>query len=445
VGGSGTARARYEIGNHLGSSSVELDETGKILTYEEYFPFGATSFRSADGALEVSAKRYRYTGKERDDETGLYYHGARYYAPWLARWMSADPSGPIDGLNLYVYCRNHPVNHFDPTGNDAYDWISENIAQPLLGKPVGEFATGVLQGQVDTAVGLGQGLLSSAIDPVGTTIDLGEHLVDKYKEGAKDDGVLGGIATAANELNPVYHMLVSGYEAYQAFDKHEYRKAGFQTHKTVFHAVETVAIVADGAGIASDAIESIEAARAAKLAEEARIAQLARDAKIAEEARVAKAAEQARAAKLADEAKAAQAAKAGAHGGGAAPPPTPHPPPAPHAPKPAGQFRDAKGRFAKDPNAKPKPPKSSHGNTVDDRPATLYKKYDKHGNFEKHGITQHENPTRRYTKKEIDGGRVDRVDRGPRHEIIKKERHNVETDPGPKNFEPWAGKRKKKP
>ena len=44
-------------------------------------------------------KRYRYTGKENDKETGFYYYGARYYAPWLARWTSCDPSGLGDGSN----------------------------------------------------------------------------------------------------------------------------------------------------------------------------------------------------------------------------------------------------------------------------------------------------------------------------------------------------------
>src|SRR5436190_1393558 len=51
----------------------------------------------------VSHKRYRYTGMERDDETGLQHHGARYYAPWLGRWSSADPQGIVDGLNLMAY------------------------------------------------------------------------------------------------------------------------------------------------------------------------------------------------------------------------------------------------------------------------------------------------------------------------------------------------------
>jgi len=53
-------------------------------------------------------KRYRYTGKERDEENDLYYHGARYYAPWLARWVSCDPDGLRDGTDPYSYARNSP-------------------------------------------------------------------------------------------------------------------------------------------------------------------------------------------------------------------------------------------------------------------------------------------------------------------------------------------------
>ncbi len=56
-------------------------------------------------AAEVSLKRYRYTGKERDEENGFTYHGARYYAPWLGRWISFDTCwiGP-DGLNFLPVC-----------------------------------------------------------------------------------------------------------------------------------------------------------------------------------------------------------------------------------------------------------------------------------------------------------------------------------------------------
>ena len=73
---------RYQFGNHLGSASLELDDQAQIISYEEYTPYGSTSYQAVRSQTEAP-KRYRYTGKERDEESGLYYHGARYYAPWL--------------------------------------------------------------------------------------------------------------------------------------------------------------------------------------------------------------------------------------------------------------------------------------------------------------------------------------------------------------------------
>src|SRR5258706_4027769 len=55
---------------------------------------------------------------ERDEETGLNYHGARYDAPWLGRWTSADPASVIDGANLYAMARNNPVQSVDLSGMD---------------------------------------------------------------------------------------------------------------------------------------------------------------------------------------------------------------------------------------------------------------------------------------------------------------------------------------
>jgi RHS repeat-associated protein len=106
---------RYQYGNHLGSASLELDHQAQIISYEEYYPYGSTSYQALRSLTETP-KRYRYTGKERDEESGLYYHGARYYAPWLGRWTSADPAGMTDGTNLYLYTSNNPVGKRDPTG-----------------------------------------------------------------------------------------------------------------------------------------------------------------------------------------------------------------------------------------------------------------------------------------------------------------------------------------
>jgi len=114
------SRYRFQLDNHLGSASLEVDESGLVIGYEEYHPYGTTAYTSGRGGVEVSGKRYRYTGKERDEETGLCYHGARHMAPWLGRWMSADPAGiGADGVNLYAYVRGNPVGLIDPTGNEA--------------------------------------------------------------------------------------------------------------------------------------------------------------------------------------------------------------------------------------------------------------------------------------------------------------------------------------
>jgi RHS repeat-associated protein len=110
---------RYQFGNHLDSSCLELDEDASVLSYEEYYPFGSTSYAAARRQVDVSPKRYRYTGKERDNETGLYYHGVRYYAPWLGRWMACDPAGLKDGPNLYSYCSNNPITLVDRAGMEG--------------------------------------------------------------------------------------------------------------------------------------------------------------------------------------------------------------------------------------------------------------------------------------------------------------------------------------
>ncbi len=83
--GPSVTKIRYQYGNHLGSASLELDKDGGFVSYQEYFPFGGTSYTIG----EVSSA-YRFTGKELDEFTGLYYFGARYYASWLGRWTTAE-------------------------------------------------------------------------------------------------------------------------------------------------------------------------------------------------------------------------------------------------------------------------------------------------------------------------------------------------------------------
>ena len=116
----GVSLVRFQMHNHLGSSTMELDDIARVISYEEYHPFGTTAYQAKNKDIKSSAKRYRYSGMERDEETGLEYHSARYYLPWLGRWASADPVRLEAGVNFFNYCSNNPVGRVDLNGK--YDW-----------------------------------------------------------------------------------------------------------------------------------------------------------------------------------------------------------------------------------------------------------------------------------------------------------------------------------
>jgi RHS repeat-associated protein len=135
--------ARYQLGNNLGSTAVELDGNAALISYEEYTSYGSTSLQTGPNQAEVSLKRYRYTGKERDTETGFTYHGARYYAPWIGRWTSCDPLG-LAG-NPFSYASNSPVRLVDHNGLDPNE---PNKPGPATGKPSNEMKQMVLSDQL---------------------------------------------------------------------------------------------------------------------------------------------------------------------------------------------------------------------------------------------------------------------------------------------------------
>ena len=135
-----TPRLRYVTSDHLGSSCLETGPTvaAPVLTYEEYRPYGSCAYRAARPELGLDPKRYRFCGKERDQETGLDYVGARYYAAWIGRWISPDPTGPAGGLNAYAYAGASPLRRVDPSGEadeDALpdpDQLREAVDQQML-------------------------------------------------------------------------------------------------------------------------------------------------------------------------------------------------------------------------------------------------------------------------------------------------------------------------
>jgi RHS repeat-associated protein len=131
--------------DHLGSTGFVTDVNGKLYEHIEYFPFGETWVEEHSNTQRTP---YLYTGKELDEETGLYYYGARYYDPRTSVWQSADPilgkylpsgdkerdknlsgmGGVLNPINidLYAYGHQNPLRYVDPDGLE----VTLNLFRP---------------------------------------------------------------------------------------------------------------------------------------------------------------------------------------------------------------------------------------------------------------------------------------------------------------------------
>ncbi len=98
----------YFLQDRLGSTTALTDTGGNVVELFQYEPYGEQPV----GTLT----RFGYTGRERDDATGLLYYRARWYDPQLGRFLTEDPAGLIGGLNLYGYVSQDPINSTDPSG-----------------------------------------------------------------------------------------------------------------------------------------------------------------------------------------------------------------------------------------------------------------------------------------------------------------------------------------
>ena len=114
----------YYHADHLGSTSYITNLDGEVVQHVEYVPFGEVFIEERNNTWNTP---YLFNAKEFDEETGLYYYGARYYDPRLSLWMSTDPlEETAFNISSYTYCHNNPIIFIDKDGRFDFDGTVEN-------------------------------------------------------------------------------------------------------------------------------------------------------------------------------------------------------------------------------------------------------------------------------------------------------------------------------
>ncbi len=111
--------------DHLGNSSFITDADGIATQHLQYLPYGELFVEQRDAANYYTP--YKFSAKEKDEETGYSYFGARYYMPELSIWSTVDPmADKYPDMNVYNYCGLNPIKYIDPDGNEKVIWINKN-------------------------------------------------------------------------------------------------------------------------------------------------------------------------------------------------------------------------------------------------------------------------------------------------------------------------------
>jgi len=196
----------YYFSDHLKTASVITNAAGTITEDEDYYPWGGElQFVNSD------SNHYKFTGKERDAETGLDYFGARYYGNWLGRWMSPDWAakpeavpysdlGDPQSLNLYSYVRNVPTSRADPDGHEdaataVMGWV---VSHPQAAAAIAATADKI--GAVVTAIG--STVSKVATTTVGTAVLAVSYLVSPGSGGANSSNDTHGPAANVGKGSP---------------------------------------------------------------------------------------------------------------------------------------------------------------------------------------------------------------------------------------------------
>ena len=131
----------YYHPDHLGTSTALTDVTGEPYQFFLNLPFGETMAEQLGSHYYNSP--YKFNGKELDEETGLYYYGARYYDPKVSNWLSVDPlAEKFPAFSPYVFSANNPIYYVDPDGKEPTPAEAARMAAHVYGDKKNGILTG---------------------------------------------------------------------------------------------------------------------------------------------------------------------------------------------------------------------------------------------------------------------------------------------------------------
>ena len=116
--------------DHLGSTSYITDDKANITQYDAYLPYGELLVDEHSSSEDLP---YKFNGKQFDEETGLYYYGARYLNPITSLWYGVDPlTEKYKSIGAYVYCIGNPLKFVDSKGEDVLIWYKDRYGKTQL-------------------------------------------------------------------------------------------------------------------------------------------------------------------------------------------------------------------------------------------------------------------------------------------------------------------------
>jgi RHS repeat-associated protein len=201
-----TGQVHYYFSDHLGSASVITDSNGNIQQQTDYYPYGGIAYSSGN-----DPNRYKFTGKERDSESGLDMFGARYYGSSLGRFMTPDwAEKPIDvpyadfgnpqSLNLYSYVKNNPTTTRDLDGHCGWDLCIVEIGIAI------EIGTDVIAGAGVIAsggiLGAGGGRAPAGYVPGGSLTDSNGNSIFQMSKQGSSSNTQGTQSTQTGQSTP---------------------------------------------------------------------------------------------------------------------------------------------------------------------------------------------------------------------------------------------------